>query len=257
MDENDGGNESEEKDIKSSIKSMRAVEELSVTDEDLMGTKVTTRRTPVMAYSARKVLAEEIRKRPVATPAVITLKFAQVNESGKSGDATPDDKDNTSSFGSSVSSKSSETMLIKGTTKQKKKEIEKKSIKENELEHINEINELMSGISQTEQSCYSDDESSHRHHQNIRKFSNSFAKHSDRGGSCTRSNPRRHSSQSVATKKSYTLSKTELKDAAPISPRSPEIHKKLKISDGSSSPDTISSQSDSPKQIYCGENEVE
>ena len=166
MDENDGSNETEEKDIKSSKKSVRAVEELSVTDEDLKETKA-KRRTPVMAYSARKVLAEEIRKRPVATPAVITLKFAQVNESGKCGDATPDDKDNTSSFGSSVSSKSSETMLIKGSTKQKKKENEKKTIKENELENINELNELMSGISQTEQSCYSDEESSHRH----RKFS--------------------------------------------------------------------------------------
>ena len=102
-----------------------------------------------MAYSARKVLAEETRKKPVATPAVITLKFAQVNESGKC-DSTPDDKDNTSSFGSSVSSKSSETMLIKGATKQKKKEIEKKTLKENELEDINEINELRSGISYTE-----------------------------------------------------------------------------------------------------------
>ena len=229
---------------------MRAVEELSVTDEDLKGTKA-TRRTPVMAYSARKVLAEEIRKRPVATPAVITLKFAQVNESGKSGDATPDGIDNTSSFGSSVSSKSSETMLIKGTTKQKKKENEKKTKKENELENINEINELMSGISQTEQSCYSDEESSNRHRQNSKKFSRSFAKLSDRGGSrspCSRNLPRRHSSRSVATKKSYTISKTELKDAAPLSPRSPEILKKLKISDGSSSPDTISSQSDVPKQ---------
>lgn len=248
MDDNDGSNESEEKEIKSSKKSMRAVEELSVTDEDLMGIKA-TRRTPVMAYSARKVLAEEIRKRPVATPAVITLKFAQVNESGKCGDTTPDDKDNTSSFGSSVSSKSSETMLIKGTTKQKKKENEKKTIKENELENINEINELMSGFSQTEQSCYSDEESSHRH----RKFNRSFAKLSDRGGSCSPKNPRRHSSRSVATKKSYTTYKTELKDAAPLSPRSPEIQKKLKISDGSSSPDTISSQSDIPKQIYADE----
>lgn len=206
-----------------------------------------------MAYSARKVLAEEIRKRPVATPAVITLKFAQVNESGKCGDATPDDKDNTSSFGSSVSSKSSETMLIKGSTKQKKKENERKTIKENELENINEINELLSGISQTEQSCYSDEESSHRH----RKFNRSFAKLSDRGSSCSPTNRKPHSSHSIATKKSFTISKTELKDAAPLSPRSPEILKKLKISDGSSSPDTISSQSDVPKQIYFNENKVE
>ena len=36
--ENDDA-ESEEKDLRSSVKSIRAIEELSVTDEDLIGTK--------------------------------------------------------------------------------------------------------------------------------------------------------------------------------------------------------------------------
>lgn len=121
-----------------------------------MGAKA-ARFMPLMAYSARKVPTEEIRSRPIATPAVIALKVAQ--ESGKCVGATPDEKDNTSTPGSSVSSKSSDSMLIKAMKKPKKKENEKKTNMKFELENITELNELMSG--QTDQSFFDNDESPH------------------------------------------------------------------------------------------------
>ena len=68
---------------KASMHSIRINEKMSVTDEDL---NIKPSKPKNMGYSARNVIIEDQRKMPVASTAIITLKFASSNESAdKSG----------------------------------------------------------------------------------------------------------------------------------------------------------------------------